>query len=159
MPIGDGTVVLGIDDFAQKLLGEVKSFDFPVVGTQLEQGETGFKILIDSKSINLISPISGEVIALNDDVKASPKIVNHDPYHEGWLMRARVPKLKSNLKNLLSGKLAKRWMDETTDELRRRMSGNLGIVLQDGGIPVSGIARNLSAEKWDEIAKEFLLNS
>ena len=48
-------------------------------------------------------------------------------------------------------------MDKTADELREKMGGELGTVYQDGGLPVSGIAKALSPDAWDKIASEFLL--
>jgi hypothetical protein len=49
------------------------------------------------------------------------------------------------------------WMETTERMLGRMMSSDLGVVLQDGGVPVTGIARALSADRWDAIAREFLL--
>ena len=66
---------------------------------------------------------------------------------------------KSDLKNLLSGRLVSAWMEETVNSLRVRMGENLGLVYQDGGVPVTGIAKALSPDKWDEVAKEYLLSS
>ena len=86
-----------------------------------------------------------------------PELVNEDPYGRGWLMKVRVPRVKSNVSNLLGGSLALEWMEQAARSLRRRMSGELGEVMQDGGLPVVGIAKNLSPEKWDELAREFLL--
>jgi hypothetical protein len=74
-------------------------------------------------------------------------------------MKVQAPKISSNLKNLLSGKLAKKWMEGVRENLLARMNYNLGTVYQDGGVPVNGIARNLDRERWDEIVKEFFLIS
>ena len=69
----------------------------------------------------------------------SPGLINEDPYGKGWLFKVRVPKLSCNLRNLLSGRLAQVWMEITVRALKRRMEGELGPVLQDGGVPVTGI--------------------
>ncbi len=60
---------------------------------------------------------------------------------------------------LLFGQLADRWMEMTEGCLRHRVSGDLGLVLQDGGTPVSGIARNLheGEDDWHYMVREFLL--
>jgi hypothetical protein len=50
-------------------------------------------------------------------------------------------------------------MEETVDSLRARMGEDLGLVYQDGGVLVSGIAKALAPEKWDEVAKEYLMSS
>jgi glycine cleavage system H lipoate-binding protein len=153
-----GRVVrVGMDDFAQKLLGRSNSVDLPQVGAKVEQGEAGWKLHVDTKSVDLLSPVDGEVIALNEEVLKNPDLINHDPYGKGWLMKIRVPKMKANLKNLLSGKVANAWMEQNVEALRRMMTGDVGVVLQDGGLPVTGFARNLSPDNWDEVVKEFLL--
>ena len=157
MPEGGGVVKIGIDDFAQKLVGIPSSIDLPPVGTRLEQAETGWRMRVDNESIDLLSPVDGEVIDVNESVCRSPELVNRDPYGEGWLMKVRVPRWKTNAGNLLCGAVARTWMDEATAALRARMVTSVGPVLQDGGVPVAGIAKSLSENEWQEIAREFLL--
>jgi len=105
----------------------------------------------------MLSPVRGEVIAINPDVVKNPDILNQDPYEKGWLLKVKVPKIKSDFSNLLSGNLVSAWMEENTQRLHELIGENLGSVYQDGGVIASGIARNISPEKWDEIASEFLL--
>jgi glycine cleavage system H lipoate-binding protein len=158
MPEDDDVVKIGIDDFAQRLLGKPHSINLPRIGARIEQGEKGWKLQVDSKSIDMLSPVNGEVLAINEEILVSPDLINQDPYGKGWLAKVKVSKMKTDLKNLLSGKLAKAWMQETENTFRERMAGHLGLALQDGGLPVAGIARILSPESWDEIAMEFLLS-
>jgi len=154
----DGEIVrIGLDDFAQKLIGKPGAVDLPPLGSRVEQGETGCRIRIDSKAVEIVSPIDGEVVAWNDAVVESPGHVNQDPYGAGWLMRVKVPNLKRSLKNLLSGGLAGAWMRNTEEILRLRMAGAVGFALQDGGIPLSGMARAIAPEDWDQVVREFLL--
>ena len=96
------------------------------------------------------------MLAINEEVLRSPQLINEDPYGKGWLFKVRVPRLSANLRNLLSGRLALVWMDGTVTALKRRMEGELGPVLQDGGVPVTGIAKDLSPDQWEEIAADFL---
>jgi len=158
VPEGGGVVRVGMDDFAQKLLGEPVSVELPDIGSSMEQGSKGWRLVIDSKSVEMLSPVNGEVLEVNEEVLRSPESVCGDPYGKGWLMKVKVSRMKSDLKNLLSGRLAAAWMEETVDRLRRTTAGDLGLVLQDGGVPVAGFARNLSPDKWHEIAVEFLLS-
>jgi glycine cleavage system H protein len=157
LPEDDAVVTLGIDDFAQKLVGKPSSVRLPNVGEHLEQGAPGWKFEFDGTSVDQLSPVDGEVIATNDQLTESPDLVNQDPYGNGWLMRVRVPKMKQNITNLLQSKLAKAWIDTSEDTLRRLVSGELGMVLQDGGVPVSGIARSIAGDDWVEVTKDFLL--
>jgi glycine cleavage system H lipoate-binding protein len=159
LPEDDQVVRVGIDDFAQRLLGQVESIDLPEIGSQLRQGEKGWKFNVLSKIVDVLSPVNGEVLAVNEEIARSPDLINDDPYERGWLLKVRVPRMKSDLKNLLSGGIASAWMAETVSTLRERMSDRLGLAMQDGGIPVSGFATALAPDRWHEVAAEFLMTS
>jgi Glycine cleavage system H protein (lipoate-binding) len=159
MPEEGDLVRVGMDDFAQKLVGKIDAIQFPQVGSRVTQGEKGWSLLAGSKSIDMLSPVDGKVIEINEGLLKSPENIGKDPYGQSWLMKVQAPKISANLKNLLSGRLAKKWMEGVRENLLARMNYNLGAVSQDGGVPVDGIARNLDREQWDEIVKEFLLTS
>jgi glycine cleavage system H protein len=157
MPQGAELVKVGVDDFAQKLVGRSNKISLPRVGSRIEQGEVGWKLDIGKKNINMLSPVSGSVVAVNKDIATNPDLLNQDPYGKGWLMMVKPDNKRATVKNLLTGKVATAWMDKTADELREKMGSELGTVYQDGGLPVSGIAKALSPDAWDKIASEFLL--
>jgi glycine cleavage system H protein len=157
LPGKDGLLTVGIDDFAQKLLGEADAVRLPDVGESLEQGAPGFRLAVDGSDLGVLSPVDGVVIARNDRVLRNPALLNEDPYGEGWLLRVKPTRGRAGLVGLLRGDLARKWMAEAEDALRRRVSPELGMVLQDGGVPVSGIAQSLSPEGWSALAKELLL--
>lgn len=150
-------LTVGMDDFARKLLGPPEAIELPEVGTRLKQGEHGWQIQVDSRSVDMLSPVDGEVIQINREVVRSPELVS-EPYDRGWLMKVRVPNRRRNLKNLLKGNLARAWMRETVETLRAMEAGQLGIVMPDGGVPVDGFVRVLAPENWDEVARKFLLS-
>ena len=156
VPEDDQVARVGLDDFAQKLVGVAQRVNVPGVGSRVEQGEKGVQLIVDTKSIDVLSPVGGEVLAVNDEVLRSPGLINDDPYGKGWLFKVRVPRMTANLRNLLTGRPARMWMDGTVTSLKRRMEGELGPVLQDGGLPVTGIAKDLSPDQWEEIAADFL---
>jgi len=147
---------VGIDDFAQRLIGRPSAVELPRVGEQIRQGEPGWKLRVDAESVPLLSPLEGEVVDVNEEVLKSPALVNADPYGRGWLMKVRVPRAAGNLKNLLSGRLAAAWMEDTVDALRRAMPAPAAATLQDGGEPITGIAQVLSRDRWTEIAADLL---
>ena len=87
---GDDTVRVGITDFAQSALGDVVFVQLPDLGTALNVGES-FGEVESTKSVSdLYAPVSGEVVAVNHDLEASPQLVNSDPYGAGWLLDVRV---------------------------------------------------------------------
>lgn len=155
---GEGDVVLvGMDDFAQKLLGRPAALRLPAVGTRLRPGERAWEVQADSRSVPMISPVEGEVVERNGDVLRFPDLVTRDPY-EAWLLKVRVPDAKAIARNLLSGRVARAWMEDTVERLRQMTAGELGIVMPDGGFPVHGFARILAPERWDEVARQLLLS-
>ncbi len=151
-------VQVGLDDFAQKLVGKVNSLDLPREGTRLEQGEKGWALVVDSKKIDMLSPVDGEVVGVNNDVLTSPETMEQDPYEKGWLLKVKLSR-PSALRNLLKGHVVKKWIEHSTDELRRLTGQDLGLVYQDGGLPVKGLARALDPDRWDEITRRFFLTS
>lgn len=154
----DGDLVkVGMDDFARRLLGTPDGVALPRVGAGLSEGERAWAVDVAAESIPMLSPVSGEVVAVNDAVLESPELAS-DSYGHGWLLKVRVPNRAAALKNLLSGRLARAWMADTVERLRAMPAGELGTVLPDGGMPVDGFARVLAPERWDEVAREFLLS-
>jgi hypothetical protein len=65
--------------------------------------------------------------------------------------------LKANLKNLLQGRVARTWIEETVNKLSLMISRNHGVVLQDGGTITNGFIKELDPDAWDKIASEFFL--
>lgn len=82
--------VLGITWHAQDALGEVVHYEPPAVGAPVRRGESYGEVESVKAVSDLISPLSGEVLAVNESVVAQPELVNEDPYGAGWLVRIRV---------------------------------------------------------------------
>jgi glycine cleavage system H protein len=84
------TATVGISDYAQDQLGEVVYIDLPSVGDTVIAGET-FGEIESVKSVSeLYSPVSGEVIEVNEEIDGSPESVNSDPYGAGWMIKIRL---------------------------------------------------------------------
>ena len=84
------TALLGITDYAQKELGDVVYIDLPTVGAQVELGEE-FGSIESVKAVSeLFSPISGEVVEVNEALAEKPDLVNTDPYGDGWMIRVKL---------------------------------------------------------------------
>jgi glycine cleavage system H protein len=81
---------IGISDFAQDQLGEVVYVDLPSVGDTLAAGDT-FGEIESVKSVSeLFSPVSGEIVAVNDVLSDSPETVNEDCYGDGWMIKVKL---------------------------------------------------------------------
>lgn len=154
---GDGVFKIGMDQFAGRLIGEPTSLVLPSRGQSLDQGERGWRIGVNGDTLDVLSPVRGEVLEINEAVLESPAAVAQDPYGKGWLIKVRAALPENAVANLFSGRLARAWYDEVEDDVRNRLHDQLGTVLQDGGTPVSGFARELAGEEWVNLAAEFLL--
>jgi glycine cleavage system H protein len=97
----DGTVTVGITDYAQQQLGDVVFVDLPAVGSELAQaGEAGVIESVKTAS-DLFAPVSGRVIKLNPALEETPEIVNDSPYDKGWLFRVQPDDAAADMDNLL----------------------------------------------------------
>jgi glycine cleavage system H protein len=80
-----GSVRIGITDYAQDALGDIVYVSLPEVGDSVESGSTCGELESTKSVSDIYAPISGEVVARNDALDATPELVNTDPYGAGWL--------------------------------------------------------------------------
>ncbi len=154
----DDIITVGMDDFAVKLLGSVDLISLPKEGSKLKQGSLGWLMKAESRVIHMLSPIEGEVVATNSEVIDSPAVAFDDPYGKGWLFKVRGRNLTSNLKNMVPASMVGEWFENIREALASRQPATAAAGLyQDGGAPVSGLARAIDPLKWDDLAREFLL--
>ncbi len=81
---------LGITWYAQDSLGEVVFFDPPEIGRQLTKDDPYAEVESVKAVSDVIAPLSGEVVAVNEALADSPERINEDPYGEGWLVKVRL---------------------------------------------------------------------
>ncbi len=156
----DGAVVtVGLDGFAAGAVGAADEVLLPPVGATLQQGGPGWTVRAGERRLAMLSPVDGEVEAVNPAVLASPRLASDDPYGAGWLLKVRAAEGRAWIKNLFSGELAAVWLAHAEDRLRRMRSGGLGVVMADGGAPERGFARTLGEEEWRAVAREFFLTA
>ena len=87
---GDDTVTIGITDHAQELLGDLVFIELPEVGDTIEAGgEAGVVESVKAAS-DVFSPVSGEVIEINEDLVDSPELVNEQAYDNGWIFKIKL---------------------------------------------------------------------
>jgi glycine cleavage system H protein len=90
----DGLVWVGISNHAQDALGDVMFFQAPKIGQQVKQGEAIAAIESVKAASDIHAPISGEIVALNDEMDASPEVVNEKPYAV-WLFKIKPTSTES----------------------------------------------------------------
>ncbi|MGM1021603.1 MAG: glycine cleavage system protein GcvH [Bacillota bacterium] len=99
----DGTVRIGISDFAQHQLGDIVFVELPGEGAAIEQGaEIGTIESVKTVS-DLFAPVTGTVLKVNEALESTPELVNESPYEKGWMIEVKIGEdLEEALSKLLS---------------------------------------------------------
>ena len=97
---GDGTVTIGITAVATEQLGDLVYVELPKVGTSVTKGGSAAVVESTKAASDVYAPLTGEVVAANEDLGANPGNVNQSPYDKGWLFKLKV-KDKKELAELM----------------------------------------------------------
>ncbi|ELC3158001.1 glycine cleavage system protein GcvH [Vibrio harveyi] len=87
---GDGTVTIGISEHAQEMLGDVVFVDLPDVEDEVEAGESFSLVESVKAASDIYSPITGEVVEINEELEDSPELINEEPYEGGWIVKVKL---------------------------------------------------------------------
>lgn len=85
----DGTVTVGITDHAQESLGDVVYVETPEVGSEVAVNEEAGVVESVKAASDIFSPVSGEVIAVNEELEDTPEVINDSPYDDGWFFKVK----------------------------------------------------------------------
>ncbi len=97
----DGTVVIGVTDYAQESLGDVTFVELPETGSTFAAGDTFGVVESVKAASDLFMPISGEILSVNEDLADAPEKVNASPYGDAWMVKIR-PEDAAQIDKLLS---------------------------------------------------------
>ena len=98
---GDGTVTVGITDYAQEMLTDIVFVELPPLGKKVNKGDA-VAVVESVKSVSdVYAPVSGDVTAVNSKLEADPSLINEDAFGEGWIVRMRPADI-AELKSLMS---------------------------------------------------------
>ncbi|MEW4517464.1 glycine cleavage system protein GcvH [Proteus vulgaris] len=107
---GNGEYTIGITEHAQELLGDMVFVDLPDVGREVTAGDDCAVAESVKAASDIYAPLSGEIIAVNEELEGAPELVNSAPYGEGWLFR-----IKANNESELDGLLDAAGYQELVD--------------------------------------------
>ena len=116
-------VRVGMSDIFQKEAGDVVYVDLPFQGDDVEQGETCGKIQSSKWIGKLISPISGAIVEVNEELENESTLINKDPYGDGWIMVIEPSNLEEDLKNLMQADGLDSWVEaevKRAEDLRKK---------------------------------------
>jgi glycine cleavage system H protein len=87
----DGDIAtVGITDYAQKALGDIVFVETPDIGSEVDQGDEAGVVESVKAASDIIAPVSGEVVEVNEDLEDAPNTVNTDPTGDGWMFRVKL---------------------------------------------------------------------
>jgi glycine cleavage system H lipoate-binding protein len=148
---------IGLDSFGASLLGKIDRVEVVGLNRWVRQGQKLCTVTGDGVSADLLSPIEGVVVSVNQDVINDPSTVVKDPYKNGWICVVKSPEISLNLNNLLQGTLIAPWMQNSVRRLST-LTSNLGIAAAaDGGVPVNGLLTHVEPGVQRTLIHEFFL--
>lgn len=99
--VKEGVVVVGITFYAQAHLGDIVAIESPHVGTKFKQGESIGIVDSVKASSDIYAPVTGEVVAINEELKNNPQWMNQSPYDKGWIAKIK-PSNTTEFEKLMS---------------------------------------------------------
>jgi len=111
---GDDAVI-GITDYGQHQLGDVVYVELPVVGLELEADDKAASIESVKAASDVFSPLTGTVIAVNEDLKEDPSLINTDPYGDGWIYEMKMAD-PTELEDLMTAEDYRAYIEEIESE-------------------------------------------
>jgi glycine cleavage system H protein len=148
---------VGIDAFAAALTSGVDAIELPQPGHWVRQGQKIIPLRRGDEAFELVSPVEGEITAVNADALTNPETLKADPYGAGWLFRVFSPDAEGTSRNLLPASLLRSWMRDSLDRLLSLQPQLAGATAADGGLPVENIHEALKNVPAARVSEEFFL--
>ena len=148
---------VGADEFAAALAGNVDRVDLPRTGQWVRQGQRTLTLHRGAEKTEMVSPIEGEVVEVNAEVRKDPALVRSDPYGRGWLFAVHVPDEESTARNLVPTALVRSWMRNAVERLYALQPQVAGAVAADGGRPADDLLSGIPNVSWSRVTREFFL--
>ncbi len=157
-----GNVQVGVDDFAQKIIGKIDDIKLRKVGDTVFRGEKFFTIQQGKRQAIFTSPVDGVIDSYNKEISNDPMALKNDPYEKGWIYSVKPTNLNDNIKFLSVAEEAKNWLKNEIQRFKEFIAEQfvndkmIGKSLADGGVPVDGIMEHMDDFSWMKLQDEFL---
>ena len=158
-----GELLVGTDTLPITVLGNLDEVDVRPAGSEVCKGDPVITLRHGGRAITLRAPVDGVLEEVNARVQKEPERLRHDPFGQGWLCRMSPKRLAPELKWMFVGEEAVAWMRRELLRLRDFLAplterGELaGATLQDGGLPIDGLADLLDDQAWARFVDEFFV--
>jgi glycine cleavage system H lipoate-binding protein len=132
----DGTVTVGLDEMASRLVGKPDEVELPPAGSRVEVNGTGWKMRRLGAEVRVLSPVEGEVVAAGGP-------------DAGWFLKVRPSSF--NMAHLLEGEEASRWLVREMERVQLMLGAEAGPALADGGVMVEDVPAAQPRADWDAV--------
>ncbi len=161
-----GHARMGIDDFAQKVIGKVERLEVAPLNTAVRKGDIVARVMHSGRALAIASPISGKVLRVNEDLLRAPEHIHKDPYVSGWILEILPENVGPELKALSIADEAAQWLrleiarfrDFVQQQVAAASPLPAGATMLDGGMPLRGALEQFNEPTWQAFQKEFLAN-
>jgi len=154
----DGSVKVGLDDFAKKIIGKIDSIELPNLGMTVKKGQSLFTIEQGMKNISFKSPLSGKVKEINKFINQEIDSLNITSYDQNWICEIDADELDSELQKLKIGKSAVAFYEEDIErlkEMKRKLKTGKETDSEINGVIYSGEMEKLDDISWKRFSEAF----
>jgi len=159
-----GNAKVGLDDFLLKIIGDIEVHPIKFAGEKLRKGDVLAELNQNGKRLMILSPISGEIVNLNDSLKRTPELLQEDPYGDGWLIAIKPSNWKTETQSYYLAEEASNWITNELNRFKDFLAVSIGkhstepslVTFQEGGELRQNILSELDSEIWEEFQESFL---
>jgi glycine cleavage system H protein len=157
-------VRVGLDCFLRRIVGKVNVIVLPLPGRRCHRGENLCSIIQEEGILDIVFPVSGSILSVNQKLKDQPNLVSEDPLGNGFLLTLKPKNLQRDQKYLFSGEAALSWYQKELERFKAAVVSEwhgqerVGITMQDGRISLRDIRTFVDPERYIQLVSTFLRN-
>jgi glycine cleavage system H lipoate-binding protein len=151
-----GCLRVGLDDFALKVLGKADALELPLMGKELNRGTAGWGLKRRDNLADVLAPVNGVIVEVNEKLRETPDLANREPYGEGWLFVVHHPNIKETVKDLMVDDSCIDWINSEVQVLEGMIEEVAGPLAADGGMLADDVYGQLPGLEWQRLTRTFL---
>jgi glycine cleavage system H lipoate-binding protein len=151
----EGSVRIGLDDFARRVLGPMDTVEAPLMGKPVKQHQPTIRTVRGENEATFASPVDGVVLDINPKLREKGKSAHEDPYASGWILRVFPDNLRHDLNDLMIGSESQSFLDKEVEKLYQVVEETVGPLAADGGYLGDDIYGNLPQIGWERLTNQF----
>jgi glycine cleavage system H protein len=150
---------VGLDSFAAIFFGEIEQVEVVGLNRWVRQGQKLMTVTGAGISVELLSPVEGEVRAVNRVALQNPLVLMTSPYERGWIAMIHSPHISTDLKNLLQGTMAVTWMRNSHARLKQMVLELSPALAQEDVLHLGEMLARVSPELKSKLVNEYFLTA